>query len=137
MYLCDGKIGNEYKVEDIDLPVNIEKRLEALGMTRGTSIAVLNSKSRGVLIVKVRGTRFALGRNITKKMLFVNPHMFIDTVVSSGTCTHVLPSSSVYATPPLYFSILVRSVTDTSSPFSFVSHTPLDTYPLSVTVLAR
>ena len=26
MYLCDGKIGNEYKVEDIDLPVNIEKR---------------------------------------------------------------------------------------------------------------
>ena len=51
------------------LPVNIEKRLEALGMTRGTSIAVLNSKSRGVLIVKVRGTRFALGRNITKNIL--------------------------------------------------------------------
>ena len=69
MYLCDGKIGNEYKVEDIDLPVNIEKRLEALGMTRGISIAVLNSKSRGVLIVKVRGTRFALGRNITKNIL--------------------------------------------------------------------
>ena len=69
MYLCDGKIGNEYKVEDIDLPVNIEKRLEALGMTRGTSIAVLNSKSRRVLIVKVRGTRFALGRNITKNIL--------------------------------------------------------------------
>ena len=69
MYLCDGKIGNEYKVEDIDLPVNIEKRLEALGMTRGTSIAVLNSKSQGVLIVKVRGTRFALGRNITKNIL--------------------------------------------------------------------
>ena len=69
MYLCDGKIGNEYKVEDIDLPVNIEKRLEALGMTRGNSIAVLNSKSRGVLIVKVRGTRFALGRNITKNIL--------------------------------------------------------------------
>ena len=69
MYLCDGKIGNEYKVEDIDLPVNIEKRLEALGMTRGTSIAFLNSKSVGVLIVKVRGTRFALGRNITKNIL--------------------------------------------------------------------
>ena len=69
MYLCDGKIGNEYKVEDIELPVNIEKRLEALGMTRGTSIAVLNSKSLGVLIVKVRGTRFALGRNITKNIL--------------------------------------------------------------------
>ena len=37
MYLCDGRIGNDYKVEDIKLPVNIEKRLEALGMTHGTS----------------------------------------------------------------------------------------------------
>lgn len=69
MYLCDGKIGNEYKVEDIELPTNIEKRLEALGMTRGTSVAVLNSKSHGVLIIKVRGTRFALGRNITRNIL--------------------------------------------------------------------
>lgn len=69
MYLCDGKIGNEYKVEDIELPTNIEKRLETLGMTRGTSVAVLNSKNHGVLIVKVRGTRFALGRNIAKNIL--------------------------------------------------------------------
>ena len=69
MYLCDGKIGNEYKVEDIKLPVNIEKRLEALGMTRGTPVAVLNSKNYGVLIVRVRGTRFAFGRNITKNIL--------------------------------------------------------------------
>ena len=38
-------------------------------MTRGTSVMVLNSKSHGVLIVKVRGTRFALGRNITKNIL--------------------------------------------------------------------
>ena len=51
------------------MPTNMEKRLEALGMTRGTSVMVLNSKSHGVLIVKVRGTRFALGRNITKNIL--------------------------------------------------------------------
>ena len=69
MYLCNGKAGNEYKVRDIDLPTNMEKRLEALGMTRGTSVMVLNSKSHGVLIVKVRGTRFVLGRNITKNIL--------------------------------------------------------------------
>ena len=64
MYLCDGKIGKEYKVVDMDLPVNMEKRLEALGMTSGTSVAVLNSKNKGV-----RGTRFALGRNITKNIV--------------------------------------------------------------------
>ena len=69
MYLCDGKIGNNYKVSDIELPTNMEKRLEALGMTRGTSVAVLNSKSHGVLIVKVRGTRFALGVNSDERKL--------------------------------------------------------------------
>ena len=69
MYLCDGTIGNNYKVQDIKLPVNIEKRLEALGMTRGTPVTVLNSKGHGILIVKIRGTRFALGRNITKNIL--------------------------------------------------------------------
>ena len=52
----------------MELPINIEKRLEALGMTHGTSVLILNSKSRGVLIVKVRGTRFALGRNITENI---------------------------------------------------------------------
>ena len=40
MYLCDGKIGNEYKVEDIDLPVNIEKRLEALGTVSYTHLTL-------------------------------------------------------------------------------------------------
>ena len=69
MYLCDGKIDNNYKVTDIELPTNIGKRLEALGMTCGTPVTVLNSKNHGVLIVKVRGTRFDLVRNITKKVL--------------------------------------------------------------------
>ncbi len=68
MLLCEGKIGSSYQVEDITLPVNMEKRLEALGMTRGTSVSVLNSKGKGILIVKIRGTRFALGRNITKNI---------------------------------------------------------------------
>ena len=49
MYLCDGTIGNNYKVQDIKLPVNIEKRLEVLGMTRGTPVTVLNSKGHGIL----------------------------------------------------------------------------------------
>lgn len=53
MYLCDGKIDNNYKVTDIELPTNIGKRLEALGMTCGTPVTVLNSKNHGVLIVKV------------------------------------------------------------------------------------
>lgn len=68
MCLCDGKVGSSYSVEDIRLPLQIEKRLEALGMTRGTAVSILNGKSRGILIVKIRGTRFALGRNISKNI---------------------------------------------------------------------
>ena len=51
MYLCDGKTGNRYKVMDMELPVNMEKRLEALEMIRGTSIAVLNSKEQGASLL--------------------------------------------------------------------------------------
>lgn len=69
MYLSEGRIGEDHTIQDIRLPINMEKRLEALGMTRGSSITILNSKSHGVLIIKVRGTRFALGRNITKNIL--------------------------------------------------------------------
>ena len=66
--LSQGQVGKSYTVQKMKLPVNIEKRLEALGMIHGTSVLVLNSKSKGVLIVKVRGTRFALGRNITENI---------------------------------------------------------------------
>ncbi|OUO77961.1 ferrous iron transport protein A [Blautia sp. An249] len=68
MRLSEGEIGGRYQVQSIQLPVPMEKHLEALGMTRGTTVSVLNSKNQGVLIVKVRGTRFAMGRNITKNI---------------------------------------------------------------------
>lgn len=68
MNLNEGKIGSSYRVTKISLPLDLEKRLEALGMTMGSGVEVLNSKSRGVLIVKIRGTRFALGRNITRNI---------------------------------------------------------------------
>lgn len=52
----------------IHLPENMERRLEALGMTLGTSVDVLNRKGKGILIIRLRGTRFALGYNITKNI---------------------------------------------------------------------
>lgn len=46
----------------------MERRLEALGMTKNTPVSVVNRKGRGILIIKLRGTRFALGYNITKNI---------------------------------------------------------------------
>lgn len=65
MLLSDAVMGESYIVEKIHLPFETERRLEALGMTDRTRISVLNRKGRGILIVKLRGSRFALGAAIT------------------------------------------------------------------------
>ncbi|MDE6107498.1 MAG: ferrous iron transport protein A [Oscillospiraceae bacterium] len=61
-------VGETRTVERIDLPDQIAHRLEALGMTLGTPVLVLERKEKGPSVLKVRGTRFALGRGITQKI---------------------------------------------------------------------
>ena len=68
MQLNEGKIGKKYKVEEIQLALKTERRMEALGMTCGTVITFMNKKRHGAIIIKVRGTRFALGRSIAEKI---------------------------------------------------------------------
>ena len=68
MTLDKGTVGENYIVEKMNLPQQVEHRLEALGMTLGTRVSVLGSKDKGTLILKVRGTRFAIGRGITGKI---------------------------------------------------------------------
>lgn len=65
MKMSQGVVGNNYVIKDIVLPQNTQKRLEALGMTKNTPVEVLNIKNHGTMIVRVRGTRFALGKDIT------------------------------------------------------------------------
>lgn len=69
MVLSNGMVGENYTVQSTSLPMNLAKRLEALGMTKGSSLKVLNKKGHGILIVKIRGTRFALGKNITQNVV--------------------------------------------------------------------
>ncbi|HIQ66133.1 MAG TPA: FeoA domain-containing protein [Candidatus Coproplasma stercoravium] len=68
MYLNEAQVGKNYTVEKITLPFETERRLEALGMTNRAPVSVLNRKGKGILIIKLRGTRFALGYNITKNI---------------------------------------------------------------------
>ncbi len=68
MLLKDAEVGRTYVVRNISLPSRLQRRLEALGMTDRTPVTVLNRKGRGILIIKLRGTRFALGYNITKNI---------------------------------------------------------------------
>lgn len=64
MKLKEGKDGQTYVVEKISIELSLERRLEALGLTEGSRITVLNNDKKGAMTVKFRGTRFALGRRI-------------------------------------------------------------------------
>lgn len=64
MTLLNGIIGNAYKVKELNLEKTIERRLEALGLTEGTRIVLLNNKKSGSVIFKVRGSRLAVGKKI-------------------------------------------------------------------------
>lgn len=64
MTLKQGKNRQTYRVESIDIELQLERRLEALGLTEGSLVTVLNNDRKGSLTAKFRGTRFALGRRI-------------------------------------------------------------------------
>ena len=68
LLLIDGVKNNFYYIHKINLPVKTVRRLEALGMTAGAEIVILNKKSSAVA-VKFRGTRFALGKYIAENII--------------------------------------------------------------------
>ena len=63
MKLFDGIEKKVYAVQEMNLPIKTEKRLESLGMIAGTKLSVVNKK-KSALIITVRGTRLALGKSI-------------------------------------------------------------------------
>ena len=64
MKLHEGKIGETYSVAGVHVDERLTRRLEALGVNEGTLVTIMNKKGSGTLIIKVRGTRLALGRQI-------------------------------------------------------------------------
>lgn len=66
MTLLKGNKGAEYTVERMELPKATEIRLEAMGLTQGTRLRLLNKKRSGSVIFIVRGTRLAVGKQIAE-----------------------------------------------------------------------
>ena len=56
MNVSQAQKGRTYLVKKVNLEGNIERRLEMLGMT--------DQVNQGSVIIKVRGTRFAIGKEI-------------------------------------------------------------------------
>lgn len=65
MTLFEAKKDGEYTIEGLYVEDAVTRRLQALGLNDGTRIQVLNRKKKGALIIRVRGTRLALGRHIS------------------------------------------------------------------------
>ncbi len=68
MKLCDGILGRTYAIKEISLDLPVKRRLEILGMTNDARVTVLNSKKSGSKIIKVRGTRFAIGGKFAQQI---------------------------------------------------------------------
>ena len=68
MTLKQGENHHTYEVQSIQIELQLERRLEALGITEGSLITILNNDKRGAMTVKFRGTRFALGRRIAENI---------------------------------------------------------------------
>lgn len=64
MTLLDGKAGESYKVKELMTDEDVMRRLEVLGINEDTNVKILNRKRNGSMIIKVRGSRLAIGRNI-------------------------------------------------------------------------
>ena len=64
MNVSQAQKGRTYLVKKVNLEGNIERRLEMLGMTDQVKLMVLNKKNQGAVIIKVSGTRFAIGKEI-------------------------------------------------------------------------
>ena len=70
MTLSEGKVGEIYNVLEVQMEQkNIVRRLEALGILEMTKIQVLNTKRGGAFIIKVRGTRLAVGKSIAQGII--------------------------------------------------------------------
>ncbi len=68
MTLYEAQKGSSYCIRGLYVEPVITRRLEALGLNDGTIINVLNRKKHGALIIRVRGTRLALGKHISSNI---------------------------------------------------------------------
>ena len=74
MTLKQGKNHVTYRVRSMDIELQLERRLEALGLTEGSLITVLNNDKKGALTARFRGARFALGRRIADHIEVAEVH---------------------------------------------------------------
>ena len=72
--LNECEVGGRYVVAGVQVDESITRRREALGVNEGTPVNILNKKGSGSVIIKVRGTRLALGRRLSEGITVREEH---------------------------------------------------------------
>lgn len=66
MTLKEAQIGDKVNIVKINLEQSVKRRFEVLGMTVGSTVGIINRKKSGTMIINIRGTRFAVGKDFAK-----------------------------------------------------------------------
>ena len=66
MTLNQSKIGSIVNVSKLHLDAALEQRLSILGLIEHTPLKVITKKGDGIMVIMVRGTRLAIGADISK-----------------------------------------------------------------------
>ena len=68
MNLSKGTTNEEYVIEKIEIDNTTKTRLQVLGVLKGTKITILNKRMNGSIIIKVRGTRLGIDKEISNSI---------------------------------------------------------------------
>ena len=66
MTLNQSKIGAIVNVSKLHLDAALEQRLSILGLIEHTPLKIIKKKGDGIMVIMVRGTRLAIGADISK-----------------------------------------------------------------------
>lgn len=64
MLLINGKKGGQYVVRSLMVKHELLSRLESLGLTSGAPLDIVERKRNGSMVIRLRGTRYAIGQEI-------------------------------------------------------------------------
>ena len=72
MNLSETKINHEYIIDKINIDKCTSIRLQILGVLKGTHILVINKMKSGAIILKVRGTRLGIDKEVVNSITCIS-----------------------------------------------------------------
>ena len=72
MNLSETKINHEYMIDKINIDKCTSIRLQVLGVLEGTKIRTLNKRNNGAIILRIRGTRLGIDKEVVNSITCIS-----------------------------------------------------------------